>query len=101
MSRQSPKDIMMSPTKSFRQSPKDIMMSPSKSFTQSPKKNQKMDHLNNISLSGQDTIYHISELGEPYKTYYKDCTDKNGFVDVSNIAYTVSTKEFKRIYKPK
>ena len=101
MSRQSPKDIMMSPSKSFRQSPKDIMMSPSKSFRQSPKKNQKMDHLNNISLSGQDTIYHISELGEPYKTYYKDCTDKNGFVDVSNIAYTVSTKEFKRIYKPK
>jgi hypothetical protein len=47
----------------------------------------------------KSTLYHISDLCEPFKTYYKDYVDSRNYVDTNNRGYCASKKEFNKIIR--
>ncbi len=91
---------------SVKRSPSMFMKSVTRSLSmsvQSPTKhiqfNKYYQAIINIPLPS-NTVYKITDLKEPYKSYYKTVAENNKYVNIStNRGYMIPKKEWKRIHK--
>lgn len=77
----------------------DISLSSYRSSRSPQKIAYTYENLRNTPLMYTNTVYHINDLKEPYKSYYRDSVDENNNVDITNAGYCVSKREFNKITK--